>query len=218
MKKLIIFDCDGTVIDSEIVGARVFPRVWATMGVEMSEDEFLCTIVGTSPGAEVVTNLRARLPANGMEIADKIYDEELARSLQPVEGILSLLQDLECDVCIASNSSLPYLKKVLAIAGLADFFGDRVYSARDLAHPKPAPDVFLYAARASGLGPEDCLVIEDSVLGIRAAKVAGITVVGFMGGKHFRPVLEEKLRSEGADVYCATTDELARWIRLNFYT
>jgi HAD superfamily hydrolase (TIGR01509 family) len=208
VSKLVIFDCDGTLVDSEIIAARVFPAVWSAMGLQMTTDHFLCNFVGTGEGAEVVKRTLALLPSNAMEVADRKFEEELEISLQPVQGIRELLEQIKHQVCVASNSSLAYIRKVLSKTSLSDFFGDRVFSSRVLRKPKPAPDVFLHAATSLGFKPEACIVVEDSISGIEAAKNAGMPVIAFMAGKHFNSTLKAKLLQAKADYYCTSTEEL----------
>lgn len=208
MSKLIIFDCDGTLIDSEIIAAEVFPAVWSKMGIEMSQDYFLCNFVGTGHDAEIVKKTMALLPPNAMEVADKKFDEELELRLQPVRGIFQLLQDLPYQACVASNSSIHYIKKVLAKTLLAPFFDNRVYSSRNIGKPKPAPDIFLHASKELGFSPKQCVVVEDSVSGIKGAQNAGMLVIGFLGGLHCNSVVKEKLFSANADFYCSSAEEL----------
>lgn len=210
MKKLIIFDCDGTLVDSEVIASEVFPAVWSEMGLTMSADFFLTNFVGTGSDAEIVKTTMAKLPPNAMEIADLKFDEELRKRLQPVRGIKELLTDLVHDMCVASNSSPGYVIGALASTGLLPFFNDRVFSARQLARPKPAPDVFLHSAKTLGYSPKDCIVIEDSRSGILAAKNANMKVIGFLGGLHFNQALREKLYEAQADFYCSEVSELRR--------
>lgn len=174
MRKLAIFDCDGTLVDSEIIAAKVFPTVWSTMGVQMTKDYFLCNFVGTSHNAQIVQETMALLPPDAKEIADKKFDEELDKGLQPIIGIKEILEWIPFEVCVASNSSLGYVKRVLEKAKIHQFFEDRIYSSRDVGQPKPAPDVFIHAAKVNGFAPPDCIVIEDSVSGIKAAQNAGM--------------------------------------------
>jgi HAD superfamily hydrolase (TIGR01509 family) len=215
MKKLIIFDCDGTLVDSEIIAAKVFPAVWATMGVTMTEDYFICNFVGTGSDAEIVKTTMAKLPPDAMEIGEKKFDEELSSNLKAVTGMIELLSEIPHAICVASNSSHKYVVKALETTELKNFFGEKVYSSRDLAKPKPAPDVFLHAASTLGFLPEQCLVIEDSISGILAGKNAGMKVVGFMGGLHFNSVVKDRLLTAQADYYCSSVEDLRELI-LNF--
>ena len=213
MRKLIIFDCDGTLVDSEIIAARVFTEVWASMGLTMTVDYFLRNIVGTGHDSEIMRNTRAQLPADAPVIAEKKFENALERQLKPLAGIPELLATLECTLCVASNSAHAYVVKALAVTGLTAYFGDRIYSSRDLARPKPAPDVFLHAAKTLGFAPEHCLVIEDSVSGIQAAKNAEMKVIGWTAGLHFSEPLRERLATAGADYYCHTPLELKTQIQ-----
>ncbi|MBC7372271.1 MAG: HAD-IA family hydrolase [Bdellovibrionaceae bacterium] len=196
------------MVDSEIIAARVFPAVWAGMGVSMSEEFFLCNFVGTGPDAEIVKSTLALLPPNAMKIADDKFDEELKVSLTAVHGMQDLVSKLTCQICVASNSSPEYLKMALQKTELSTFFGDRVYSARTLKNAKPAPDVFLHAAKSLGFEPSECLVIEDSPSGIRAAQNAKMKVIAFTGGLHCNKEVVRKLLNYAADTYCNTVENL----------
>lgn len=208
MNRLIIFDCDGTLIDSEIIAARVFPAVWSAMGLPMTSDFFICNFVGTGFNSDIVKQTMAKLPSNAVQIAEKQFEEEMAQCLAPVKGVREVLEGLTHPGCVASNSALPYIKKALAKTQLAHFFADRVYSSREFGNPKPAPDIFLHAAKEAGVRPSNCIVVEDSVSGILGAQRAGMTVIGFMAGQHFNPVVKDRLLSAKADVYCSTAEEL----------
>jgi HAD superfamily hydrolase (TIGR01509 family) len=210
---MIIFDCDGTLVDSEIIAAEVFPSVWSSMGVKMTTDFFLRNFVGTGADAEIVKKTISSLPPNAMAIADKKFDEELALRLQPVRGIERVLHDLPCQACVASNSSLAYIQSALEKTALAGFFGNKVFSSRDLGRPKPAPDIFLRAATELGFAPSECVVVEDSVSGIRGAQNAGMLVIGFMGGLHCNQVVRERVISAKADYYCSSSEELSFVLR-----
>lgn len=207
-KNLVIFDFDGTLVDSEIIAAEVFPSVWASMGLEMSKDFFICNFVGTGSDAEIVKTTLSSLPPNAMEVADKVFDDELKKRLRPVEGIQKVLDELPVPSCIASNSSLAYIHEALKVTALDSYFSGRAFSSKDLKKPKPAPDVFLHAATWFNVPPGECVVIEDSVPGIQAAKSAGMEVIGFMGGLHFNSVVEKKLISANANHYCSSSEDL----------
>ena len=217
MRKLIIFDCDGTLVDSEIIAARVFTEVWASMGLAMTVDSFLRNIVGTGHDSEIMRNTRAKLPANAPGIAEAKFESELAKELKPIAGIPELLRTLDCTLCVASNSAHAYVVRALAVTGLTPYFGDRVFSSRDLARPKPAPDVFLHAAKTLGFATTNCLVVEDSVSGIQAAKSAEMKVIGWTAGMHFTEPLRERLLGANADHYCQTPaelqSELLNWLK-----
>jgi beta-phosphoglucomutase-like phosphatase (HAD superfamily) len=217
VKRLIIFDCDGTLVDSEVLAAKVFPSVWASVGVHFTEQEFLNHFVGTGADADIVLHTKSRLPPDTGKVAEQAFEVELNRNLKAVHGIPELLLRMQensgNEQCVASNSAPYYIKNVLGLTGLAQFFGDRIFSAHQVARPKPAPDLFLHAAQYLGYKPEQCLVIEDSPSGVRAAKSAGMNVIGFMGALHFNQILRDRLIAAEADVYCTDISELENKIR-----
>lgn len=209
MEKMILFDCDGTLIDSEMIAAQVFAREWQTFGIEIDEQFFLTHFVGTGVDAEIVKQTKARLPDHVHEIVEKKFLEELLHRVTAVRGIPEVLSRIQSPMCVASNSDLPYLKMVLEATGLDKFFGNKVYSAHDLGKFKPAPDLFLHAAQESRVEPVHCLVIEDSVAGIAAAKNAGMKVACFLAGLHINAAGRERLRAASADFYCESAEELS---------
>ncbi|MEQ1723933.1 MAG: HAD-IA family hydrolase [Pseudobdellovibrio sp.] len=212
MKKLIIFDCDGTLVDSEIIASEVFPAVWSEMGLTMSADFFISNFVGTGNDADIVKTTMAKLPPNAMSIADQKFNEELKKRLQPVQGMKDLLKNITHEMCVASNSSLEYVNNALTSTELIPFFNNKIFSSRQLAHPKPAPDVFLHAAKTLGFRAEECIVVEDSRSGIVGAKNAKMQVIGFMGGLHFNKTQKDKLFEAQADYYCSEISELRKYL------
>lgn len=206
---MIIFDCDGTLVDSEVIAARVFPEVWAKHGIVISEEDFMSRIVGTGPDNALKKEIASRLPPDAAKEALALFHRELHALVRPVRGIPTLLAELSHEtLSVASNSSRPYVVDVLKWADLHTHFGDRLFSGRDVARPKPAPDVFLHAAATLGFSASECIVVEDSVTGIEAAKAAGMRVVAFAAGLHCSEDVIARIRGAGADRFCATTDEL----------
>lgn len=209
MSKLIIFDCDGTLVDSEVIASKVFPEYWATHGVVMSELEFKENFIGTGHNAPIVQQTFAKMPEYANKEGDKLLDKALAEKLEAVQGISELLSSLRFELCVASNSSLRYVKNALLKTNLNSYFGESVFSAEQVKNPKPAPDLFIHASSKCGFSVQDCIVIEDSVSGIKAAQNAKIPVVGFSGAGHFVPSLEKKLKSTNPDWFCSSTKELS---------
>ena len=125
------------------------------------------------------------------------FSATFARELKGVEGVRQAVAGLSARVCVASSSAPERLRLALRVAGYENLFAPNIFSAAEVAEGKPSPDLFLYAARAMGAGPKDCLVIEDSVAGVSAARAAGMTVFGFVGASHFSQA------SEGADLTAA---------------
>jgi beta-phosphoglucomutase-like phosphatase (HAD superfamily) len=129
--------------------------------------------------------------------------------LQPTGGIFELINHLAIKKCVASSSSLGRLEHSLGLAGLWTYFAPHVFSAMQVKHPKPAPDLFLFAAQQMGVVPAECLVIEDSIAGVKAAKAAGMRVFGYIGGSHCNNEHGTTLMREGAEQVFAHMDQLA---------
>ena len=209
----IIFDCDGVLIDSEILSFAVDERMLASYGVTITGAELARDFGGVTYG-EMVVVLNDRF---GVSIDPKSYQQrceaELARTfetdLRAIEGMHDLLADLSVPFALASGSDLARLDQCLRLTNLAHFFEDRVFSAEQVDRGKPAPDVFLLAATSCGWSPEHCLVIEDSPSGILAAKAAGMHSVGFLGGAHRSEQDRAMLRDAGAQFMCENSAALA---------
>jgi beta-phosphoglucomutase-like phosphatase (HAD superfamily) len=140
---------------------------------------------------------------------------DLLAELKPVRGIADVLTHLDgTSWCVASNSSHARISRCLAAAGLTPPFSPRLFSAERVAKGKPAPDVYLHAAKEMGVEPRDCLVIEDTAIGVTAGKSAGMTVIGFLGGSHFREDHGARLQEAGADLIAADSLALVNSIAL----
>lgn len=208
----MIFDFDGTLVDSEHIASLVFTDVWTQMGYPMTQEFFIEHFVGIANDSETLKPILSKMPANASEIAHEAFHKELERSLKPVTGVAELLADLKLPMCVASNSFIDYIYKKLKIVGLEKYFGDRVFSGRDVPKPKPAPDVFLHAADTLGFTTDECIVVEDSFAGVTAAKAAGMTVIGFTAGLHFNETVKQRMMKAQPDYSCATATELKKLI------
>ena len=185
---LIIFDCDGVLVDSEVLSCRCLCDALAGCGIEVGLEETLDLFLGRSLDAvlEHYQGLGRSIPRQfPTELMVKVQ-ETFRSALCPIDGIGSVLEGLKIPHCVASSSTLDRVSLSLSLTGLARHFGDRLYTAQMVDRGKPAPDLFLYAARRMQADPVRTLVIEDSVSGVRAAKAAGMTVWGFVGGSHYR--------------------------------
>jgi len=185
---LIIFDCDGVLVDSEVLSCRCLSEVLAGYGINLNLDEALNLFLGRSSTA-VLDHYRAL----GRSIPAQFYDElrigvraAFLSALCPIDGVRSVLEGLEVPYCVASSSDLDRVSFSLSLTGLAPHFGTRLYSAQMVERGKPAPDLFLYAAERMQANSRRTLVVEDSVSGITAAKAAGMTAWGFVGGSHYQ--------------------------------
>ncbi|MEU8528310.1 HAD family hydrolase [Streptomyces sp. NPDC048629] len=201
--ELVIFDCDGVLVDSERIYCRIDREVFASLGAEFTEAEVVEYFVGSSNDrlTAIVEERRGRpLEAGWHETYRPLYDAALDAELRAVAGITDVLDALEVPYCLASNGSHTSIRRNLTRTGLLDRFDDgRIFSARDVAHGKPAPDLFLHAAASMGVAPERCAVVEDSPYGVRAARAAGMRAFGYAGG--LTPA--ERLAGPGTRVFGA---------------
>ena len=193
----IIFDCDGVLVDSERLSHSVLMDMLAEYGQPISLQDTFDLFMGTSEekGLAVLSELIGR-PAP-LDFSSTFRDrtfEAFKRSLAPIPGITDVLQSLKHPYCVASNGPREKMRFTLGLTGLLPHFDGRLYSAEDVARPKPAPDLFLHAAHAMGADPRSCVVVEDSSTGVTAAKAAGMYVLGYAAMGQ-----EAKLLSAGAD-------------------
>lgn len=199
---LIIFDCDGVLIDSEVLSCRCLSEVLAGYGIELGVDQALDMFLGRSVTAvlEHYEALGRSIPKQfAAELGNRVRAAFLA-SLCPIEGVGSMLADLRTPHCVASSSDFERVSFSLFLTGLAPHFDTRIYTSQMVKRGKPAPDLFLYAAKRMQVDPHRTLVVEDSVSGVKAGKAAGMTVWGFVGGGHYQSRDGKAvLREAGAD-------------------
>ena len=188
MTSLVIFDCDGVLIDSEIISTSVLVEELARHGIAIEMSHVLEHFIG-HPYAVVAGKIAAIAGAPLPPAFELSYRAQLAQrfdaELRAMPGIIDVLDQLAVPYCAATSSSPERARHSLRAAGLAPYFGDRVYTVSMVALPKPAPDLFLHAAAAMMAVPKDCLVVEDSDLGIAAARAAGMQAWQFTGGSHY---------------------------------
>jgi len=193
MTQLVIFDCDGVLVDSEPIAIRVDVEMFAEVGLTVSEQEIIDRFVGRSPEI-LISAVEERLghpPPDGWEErANKRLRRAFEAELKPIDGIEEALERIGLPVCVASSSPPARLRFKLELTGLYERFVGRMFSAVEVANGKPAPDLFLHAARRMGVEPADCTVVEDSRYGVQAARAAGMEVLGYAGGLTPADVLE----------------------------
>jgi HAD superfamily hydrolase (TIGR01509 family) len=185
--QLVIFDCDGVLVDSELIFARVLAECLIAVEFPTTIDEAIALGFGRNR-----VTLSAAVEARfGQALPEAFFETFAARSadaceheLAPLPGVQDLLAALPAPRCVASNGRLDRVRQRLAITGLLPFFDPHVFSASQVADGKPAPDLFLFAARRFAAWPRDCIVVEDSVIGVEAAIAADMPVIGFAGGSH----------------------------------
>jgi HAD superfamily hydrolase (TIGR01509 family) len=186
---LVIFDCDGVLVDSEMLSANVLMNLLSEIGINLTFDEFRVDFLGRA-FSKATQRLSERTGLTVPKDFQAEYFERLLKlfvtDLRPMAGIGHLLDTITINHCVASSSIPPRLDMALKVCGLEKYFGTYVYSAVLVENAKPAPDLFFHAAEAHGVAPARCLVIEDSEMGILAAQAAGMTVWHFAGGEHMR--------------------------------
>ena len=199
---LTIFDCDGVLIDSELIALDVLSQMMGEFGVPMNVAQCQDAFMGMH-NADIVrameTRIGRQLPDDeGARMRLRMIDR-LRIELQPVAGVAEALAALDGPRCVASSSDRERIALTLALTGLTGFFGEHIFSGTEVAHGKPAPDLFLLAARTMGIAPEDCIVVEDAVAGVRAGIAAGMRVIGFTGGSHTNASHADRLSAAGAE-------------------
>jgi HAD superfamily hydrolase (TIGR01509 family) len=200
---LVIFDCDGVLVDSEVISCRAHAATLTRHGYPITEDQVFDRFLGRSmrqATLEVEAELGRSLPD---DFHTQVYAEifrSFAVSLEATPYIVETLAAITLPVCVASSGPPEKISASLNRVGLYDRFGPHIFSAVQVKHGKPAPDLFLFAAEQMKVSPARCLVIEDSVSGIAAARAADMTVLGYHGGSHCRPGHAETLRAAGAAV------------------
>ncbi|MEW2371939.1 HAD family hydrolase [Streptomyces sp. NPDC006656] len=183
--ELVIFDCDGVLVDSERIAARVQVALGAELGWPITADEVVDRFIGRSHAAireQVAARLGEDTAATWSERFEQLHREAVDAEIGPVEGLPEALDALALPTCVASSGSHDKMRHTLGRTGLYERFAGRIFSATEVAHGKPAPDLFLHAARQMGADPATCLVIEDSQPGVRAARAAGMRSFGYAGG------------------------------------
>jgi len=203
---LVIFDCDGVLVDSEPIANRVFARMLARQGLVLGDAQMDELFLGRTMAhclALAAERLGWPLPQDFEAEHDRRLFDALAAELVPVPGVMQVLDQLVSPFCVATNGSPDKLRFSLAKVGLLPRFAGCLFSAAEVAQAKPAPDLFLHAARSMGASPAACVVVEDSPTGIAAGLAAGMRVLGFAGRTP-----AERLRAAGAHRVFTGMDEL----------
>jgi HAD superfamily hydrolase (TIGR01509 family) len=219
MAPLIIYDCDGVLVDSEVLANRVLTEMLAAEGVNLSVEEAIRAFTGktlegviTTASVMLARQLRPSFAADYQAALLARFEIEL----EAIDGAADAIRELGEPRCVASSSRPERLAVALRVTGLAELFAGRVFSAVEVKQPKPAPDIFLYAASRMGFGPDNAIVIEDSVGGVSAGRAAGMRVIGFTGGGHIGGGHADRLTEAGAhDVIGSMADLAASVSRLS---
>jgi HAD superfamily hydrolase (TIGR01509 family) len=216
---LIIFDCDGVLVDSEIIAHTLLAQMMTDLGHPMTTAEAIQKVAGRSLAdtlSLIEASLGRSIPDDLGQCYGRLLHERLHRDLKPIAGVKAAIAALPFPRCVASSSSLERIRLSLEATGLASLFGANIFSATQVAHGKPAPDLYLFASSKMGIAPEQCLVIEDSALGVTAGRAAGMKVIGFTGAAHATPDAAQRLATAGAcSVISSMVDlpaTLERWM------
>ena len=204
--ELVIFDCDGVLFDSEILSQKVLLALLKDKGVDADAEYFRANFLGRT--FENVTNKVAQdfsvMLNNAFRQAFReelfsTFDKELRRTQQ----VTTVLDKLSIRSCVATSSSPARVSHALKVAGLSDYFTNSVFTASEVENGKPAPDIFLHAAKRMGANPKNCLVFEDSLSGIKGGLAAGMQVVQFNGASH--------MQSQGDKALCDGVTVMQSW-------
>lgn len=200
---LVLFDCDGVLVDSEPIACAATAEQLQRLGLAITAQEIATRYIGMS-AASLYADLERRCglvvtPAQRQALNHAV-DDRLAATVPAMPGVAEAIDALTAAglaVCVASSGTPRRIEGSLRRAGLWGRFEGRVFSATQVANGKPAPDLFLYAAQKMGAAPAQCVVVEDSLAGARAARAAAMRCLGFTGGGHTHDGLAEALRAEG---------------------
>lgn len=222
---LVIFDCDGVLVDSEYLAAQIESQLLTDSGFKISPEELAERYAGLifiDILKEIEKQSTIPLSASLVDRVPELFRSRMANELQAIDGVRAAVQLVteKYPYCLCSNSKSADIKNMLTTVGLYDLFEDRIYSAPEVGtkKPKPAPDVYLYAAEKMKATPKNTIVIEDSIHGVRGATAAGMRVIGFTGGSHAYPGLADALTEAGAETVisrhsnlAAVLDAMAQW-------
>ncbi|ODT08476.1 MAG: HAD family hydrolase [Mesorhizobium sp. SCN 65-20] len=201
---LVIFDCDGVLVDSEIIAARVEAELLTAAGFEITAEEIAESYAGlTFKDILLKIEQKAAIPFQASLIgqAEALVDRRLQNEVRAIEGVHEAVAAVTAPRCICSNSTTERIEMMLERTRILPLFKGRIFSALETPskRPKPAPDVFLHAANTLGANPANTFVIEDSVHGVAGAVAAGMRVIGFTGAAHSYPGHADALTEAGAE-------------------
>ncbi len=213
--KAIIFDSDGVLVDSEVIHIEVEREMLAELGLSYDREEYLSRFVGLSyPDfySQLASDYQARIggafPADFGARLHERTEPRIEAELRPLGGVTQLVEAFSGKVAVGSSAPTDKLVKKLEITKLAELFAPHIYSVDAVSSGKPAPDLFLHAAKQIEVPPERCAVIEDSINGIRAARAAGMLPIGFVGGSHADQGLADRLFANGASLVVSSHHEI----------
>lgn len=200
---ILIFDCDGVVLDSMVLHTEVEAEAYRSLGADITPSELSLRFSGVPQDevSRILSNEKGvNIPSDLESLIESTKEKVFSERLQSISGIAETLEDLKSiPRCIASGTGVSGLRHMLGVTGLYDSFAPHIYSSEMVERGKPFPDLFLYAANRMGANPNECLVIEDGIAGVQAAKAACMRVLGFVGGSHCDSQHAQRLEDAGAE-------------------
>jgi HAD superfamily hydrolase (TIGR01509 family) len=202
--ELVIFDCDGVLVDSDRIALRIQAEHITALGLPTTYEDCVRDFLGIGMPATlriIEERLGAPLPGDWADDLDAAVRDAFRRELRPVPGIAAALDAIALPTCVASSGTQEKMRLTLGLTGLHDRFAGRIFSAEEVERGKPAPDLFLHAASRMGAAPAACIVVEDSPAGAAAARAAGMRALGYAAGDD-----GAALAHEGASVFSSTAE------------
>lgn len=207
----LICDCDGVLVDSEVIADRVLLDTLSATFPNLDFEAAAKSAFGQQT-SRFLTGIESRfgieMPANFIETIEHNIEVALAQSLAPISGVRDALLKVTLPAAVVSNSRLVRVRSSLKRASLTEIFGERVFSAEQVARPKPYPDVYLHAAHTLDVAPARCVVVEDSISGLNAARAAGMKTIAFVGASHIPDNYADALRAMGITRIMRRMEEL----------
>lgn len=210
--KLVIFDCDGVLVDSEYLAGQIYSEILREEGFSVTEEDTATRYLGLS-FEDILKHIEKEsgkpVSATLIDKTEQRFKQRMKKDLNAVDGVRACVEEisrrLRLPYCICSNSNSANIEAMLTHVKIYDLFRGRIFSAPEIGtkKPKPAPDAYQFAAKQARVAPSECIVLEDSVNGATAAHKAGMAVVGFTGGSHALPRLSGDLMEAGAETVIA---------------
>ncbi|OEK07028.1 HAD family hydrolase [Roseivirga misakiensis] len=211
MVKHLLFDCDGVLIDTEIVAAEVVSSWLQSIGVAIDLETYIRDYTGKT-FTDIIKSLQSKGEIRENLALDTVIpelDATVRDNQRPISGVWDMLDSLKIQRSVVSNSAKDYVELALDKLSITDHFQGRIFSADMVEKGKPSPDVYLLALETLQLQPDEVIVIEDSRAGVKAATAAGLEVIGFLGGSHVRDGLKASLQEAGAKSFAQNHQELS---------
>lgn len=212
MVKHIIFDCDGVLIDTEIVAAEVLSQWLSEHGFAISTEEFIDRFTGKT-FTDIIQSIKSEGNiANELDIKSAVsaLDGLIQARIRPIDGVHEMLGRIECPVSAVSNSAKTYVEHALMLLKSIHLFDGRIFSAEMVSEGKPSPKVYQLALSKLQLQRSEVIVVEDSLSGTQASIAAGLTTIGFLGGSHIREGHKERLKNLGVKHFAHDHQELSK--------